>query len=468
MLWLGNFNRHHPLWEPVDNHHLNSPKDFIQPLLDMLTAYDMELALPPGIPTLQTASDRWTRPDNIWRSHTDVDPIISCDVVPSLCPTRADHLPIVTEVKLPVQRTSLPPSKDFHSVDWTAKSELASGFVNDAMFLAVAKSLTETHKIIRDIMEHGRGAFEWSLLYHSPFELLKLALMDFPRSHWDAAPPNIVLRCANLDGSVTAQTVDMVTSYKYLWVIFDPKLRWTAHSQKVAASAAWWTHQISRLSRISAMTKKIGAAQCRAAKIITGTLSTMAGNVLDAHANLLPVDLLFRKVLTRVAVRFSSLPDTHPVGTVACRAAKHFARRHCSPLHNLFLFTGINPSSIKIVQAHRRRPNYRPAFTTHIASSKEEALEAIRLTHDHASTTIYCDGSGYEGGIGASVVLYVDNEERSSLRYFLSLATEHTVYKAEIVGMTLGLHLLHGFSKQLQGLMAIGTDSQALICALRN
>ncbi|KAG5721646.1 hypothetical protein E4T56_gene14635 [Termitomyces sp. T112] len=99
------------------------PLDFIQPLLDMLTAYDMELALPPGIPTLQTASDRWTRPDNIWRSHTDVDPIISCDVVPSLCPTRADHLPIVTEVELPVQRTSSPPSKDFHSVDWTAFNE---------------------------------------------------------------------------------------------------------------------------------------------------------------------------------------------------------------------------------------------------------------------------------------------------------------------------------------------------------
>ncbi|KAG5736095.1 hypothetical protein E4T56_gene6292 [Termitomyces sp. T112] len=132
-----------------------------------------------------------------------------------------------------------------------SKSELASGFVNDAMFLAMAKSLTETHKIIRDIMERGRGAFKWSLLYHSPFELSKLALMDFPRSHWDAAPPNIVLRCTNLNGSVTAQTVDTVMSYKYLGVIFDPKLCWTAHSQKVAASAAWWTHQISRLSRIS-------------------------------------------------------------------------------------------------------------------------------------------------------------------------------------------------------------------------
>ncbi|KNZ82106.1 hypothetical protein J132_08289 [Termitomyces sp. J132] len=122
----------------------------------------------------------------------------------------------------------------------------------------------------------------------------------------------------------------------------------------------------------------------------------------------------------------------------------------------------------KKIGAHQCRPNYWPAFTTHIASSKEEALKAICLTHDHTSTAIYCDGSGYKGSIGASAVLYVDNEERSSLRYFLGSATKHTVYKAEIVGMTLGLHLLHGFSKQLRGLTAIGTDSQALIRALRN
>ncbi|KAG5735422.1 hypothetical protein E4T56_gene12779 [Termitomyces sp. T112] len=325
-----------------------------------------------------------------------------------------------------------------------SKSELASGFVNDAMFLAMAKSLMETHKIIRDIMERGRGAFKWSLLYHSLFELSKLALMDFPRSHWDAAPPNIVLRRANLDSSVTAQTVDTVMSYKYLGVVFDPKLCWTAHSQKVAASAAWWTHQISRLSRISGgmpphcmcqlyntvaipaftyaadvwYTGKIGAAQRQAAKIITGTLSTMAGDVLDAHANLLPVDFLFRKVLTQAAVS-TPLPSK------------------LSKLINATPTTGL-PS------------------------------KAIRLTHDCASTAIYCDGSGYKGGIGALAVLYVDNKERSSLRYFLGLATKHTIYEAEIVGMTLGLHLLHGFSKQLRGLTAIGMDSQALIRALWN
>lgn len=65
MLWLGDFNRHHPLWESDGNRHLNSSENDIRPLLSLLSDYDMELALPPGIHTLQTAADNWTRPDNV-------------------------------------------------------------------------------------------------------------------------------------------------------------------------------------------------------------------------------------------------------------------------------------------------------------------------------------------------------------------------------------------------------------------
>ncbi|KAG5719779.1 hypothetical protein E4T56_gene7268 [Termitomyces sp. T112] len=45
MLWLGDFNRHHPLWKTVDNHHLNSLEEDIHPLLRHLGTYHMELAL---------------------------------------------------------------------------------------------------------------------------------------------------------------------------------------------------------------------------------------------------------------------------------------------------------------------------------------------------------------------------------------------------------------------------------------
>ncbi|KNZ71523.1 hypothetical protein J132_09185, partial [Termitomyces sp. J132] len=84
MLWLGDFNCHCPMWELLSSCHLNSSKNLIQPLHNMLTAYDMELALSPGIPTLQTTGDQWTQPDNVWQTYTDIDSIILCNIVPSL------------------------------------------------------------------------------------------------------------------------------------------------------------------------------------------------------------------------------------------------------------------------------------------------------------------------------------------------------------------------------------------------
>jgi hypothetical protein len=60
MIWLGDFNRHHPLWEDHTNQCLFTPEGFIQPLLNLLRDYDMDLALPPNIPTLETSAGNWT------------------------------------------------------------------------------------------------------------------------------------------------------------------------------------------------------------------------------------------------------------------------------------------------------------------------------------------------------------------------------------------------------------------------
>ncbi|KNZ72294.1 hypothetical protein J132_04088 [Termitomyces sp. J132] len=92
---------------------------------------------------------------------------------------------------------------------------------------------------------------------------------------------------------------------------------------------------------------------------------------------------------------------------------------------------------------------YWPSFTMHIATSKDKALEAITVTHKWVTMAVYCDGSSFQDGVGASAVLYVNGEEDSHLSYHLSSAAEHTVYKAEIVGISMGLHMLTKFNKQL-------------------
>ena len=54
------------------------------------------------------------------------------------------------------------------------------------------------------------------------------------------------------------------------------------------------------------------------------------------------------------------------------------------------------------------------------------------------------------------------------LQHYLGTDKEHTVYEAEGVGMAMGLHLLVGLSRQMNHIVAIGSDSQALVKALDN
>src|ERR1700720_3860668 len=70
-----------------------------------------------------------------------------------------------------------------------------------------------------------------------------------------------------------------------------------------------------------AITNKLRSTQCKVAKTITGALATTAGDVLDIHAFLIPVDLMFRKVLFRAVSRVCTLPVTHPLYKVVRRAA---------------------------------------------------------------------------------------------------------------------------------------------------
>jgi len=52
-IWLGNFNRHHPMWEDEENERLFTHQnlDSASTLIDLLADHDMQMTLPHGIPT---------------------------------------------------------------------------------------------------------------------------------------------------------------------------------------------------------------------------------------------------------------------------------------------------------------------------------------------------------------------------------------------------------------------------------
>lgn len=51
--------------------------------------------------------------------------------------------------------------------------------------------------------------------------------------------------------------------------------------------------------------------QRKVAKAITGGLSSTAGDILDVHAYILPIDLLFCKLLFRAALQLCTLTSMH-------------------------------------------------------------------------------------------------------------------------------------------------------------
>ena len=392
------------------------------------------------------------------------------------------------------------------------KNELSTGFVDDCAFVAVADTLDETHTILKDMMERADGGLEWSHSHNSPFELSKLAVMDFARTANDIPSAPLTIDRTNLDGSLTSHSIAAVDKYKYLGVVFDPKLKWRAHVSRVVASATWWSQQLWRISRTAGglspsktrqlyntvavpaftyaadvwylppykhaysknssgsigETKLLHSIQGRVAHYITGGIRGTAFDILEAHANILPIDLLFRRVQFRAATRISSLPSRHPLYPIACYAARNFVNKHKSPLHYLFYLTQVVPQSVETIDPVRRHPTYKPPLITRISHSKEAALERAIAMHQHTQYKVYTDGSSFKGGVGASAILYKNNHVMKTCRYHLGTSTKHTVYEAELVGIILALFLLASLSCQLLGSIVIGLDNQASIRALAN
>ena len=106
------------------------------------------------------------------------------------------------------------------------KSELSTRFVDDCAFIAVADTLNKVHSILKKMMECPNSGLDWSYSHNSPFKLTKLAVMDFARTPNDAVPAPLVINKNNVNGTRSQHTITMVDNYKYLGMVFNPKLSW--------------------------------------------------------------------------------------------------------------------------------------------------------------------------------------------------------------------------------------------------
>lgn len=122
MIWAGDFNRHHWTWDEERNLHLFTRQniDAAERLIEMADRYGMVMTLAKGTPTLQAhRTGNYTRVDNVWCAEEMRGSVVKCDTEPRLRPPKTDHITIVTELEINLERTEPQARKNFRAADWT-------------------------------------------------------------------------------------------------------------------------------------------------------------------------------------------------------------------------------------------------------------------------------------------------------------------------------------------------------------
>jgi ribonuclease HI len=218
-------------------------------------------------------------------------------------------------------------------------------------------------------------------------------------------------------------------------------------------------------------TLQLAQVQHMAMLSITGGLRSSASDLLDIHANILPLQQTIWKECHRATLRMATLAKQHPLakGIKAvydyCKR-RAFKGRKCypSPLHKLINKFQINPAKMEKIDPVRHYPKWETNVTTSIAEDTKMAMLKDAMANE--DLRVYSDGSMIEGGVGGAAVIMRDGEEIGSKRFYLGSDQEHTVYEVEIVGMILAVQLLKEAGGNRGGTMSLGIDNQAAITAM--
>jgi hypothetical protein len=85
ILWVGNFNRHHPLWDSPEDTRLftNEAMDAAKKLIEAVMKVGLESVLPSRIPMHKhNVTKRWSRLDQVFLSAQSNEMLTTCSTLP--------------------------------------------------------------------------------------------------------------------------------------------------------------------------------------------------------------------------------------------------------------------------------------------------------------------------------------------------------------------------------------------------
>ena len=121
LIWLGDFNRHHPYWDRPEDNRLftKDTQDAAERLLKTIADLGMDMALAKGTPTHQhNVTKKWSRLDQVFASEHTIEAITICDTLPEERGVNTDHIPIITVIDLELTRMPAQIARNFRDVDW--------------------------------------------------------------------------------------------------------------------------------------------------------------------------------------------------------------------------------------------------------------------------------------------------------------------------------------------------------------
>ena len=342
-----------------------------------------------------------------------------------------------------------------------------------------------------------REAEEWRKKHGVQFETSKYILVHFTRNYNQATNAAITV------GKVT---IEPSNEAKYLGVIFDKELRFKAHLQYIVKKGTKAAMALSRIAKsswglkykyarqlytavITARTDyaavvwhrpkdgntmatstqacKLDKIQRLAMKAITGCYKTTATAAMEIETGLQPSWLRLQTKTLQAITRMQTLSKKHPLHEWLASAMRTRTAQnpHQTNLENVLQQFPLMTENIETIEPYIRPPWWTPKVEIKIDTTKDKAKDQhYKILHENSTApTIYTDGSGIKGKIGAAIYDATKNETRHR---HLGKDTQYNVYTAELAALQLAIETLRDDHEQIE--WRIFTDSQAAIKATNN
>jgi len=212
---------------------------------------------------------------------------------------------------------------------------------------------------------------------------------------------------------------------------------------------------------------KVATIQRAGALAVTGSLRSSATDALDAMAYFLLAPLLVDKACHRAMLHLATLPKEHPLHRIVNSKTTGKIKRHKSPMSSLLAAYKVDLKKVVKIPTAARDPTLQGKlpFDISIAESREDSINEATCADEEVQ--IFTDGSALNGMVGAAATLTREGNPPCMLHLTLGPENKHTVHKAELARILLGMHLI-STENHSSTTFTLGVDNQAAISAFHS